>query len=401
MKNLLECVSRLIKEHEEKELKSGGKFNIFSILNMETDEVRTHSTLITELLNPKGSHGLGDKPLKLFIEQMNLQSKLNGFNYSSAKAKTEESVGLINTDETEGGRIDIVVKDFKGHMFLVENKIYAPEQKNQLIRYENAYPNVPILYLTLDGKESESADGLMNKESYQCISYKEHILRWLDKCRELTSISPGVKEIINQYRNLIKKLTNQTMNQELKKEITNQIKLNLSAASEIANNYAEVHKSLIEEYMNQLCQALIKGLNKSETEEKEHWKFKVQKLYTDSVKVPYYQFYKKEWNDVFLYLRIETNNKIIAGLTLNPKKQNHIKKFQQFPQVIDLKRSYKTSSLSVLWTDNFPIDFSSPEMTQRAFKDLNSALKQGQEFCSSFFENCVSISDTINNQNLN
>jgi len=35
-----------------------GVVNIFSVLGLETAEVRTHSRLIAELLDPKGSHGL-------------------------------------------------------------------------------------------------------------------------------------------------------------------------------------------------------------------------------------------------------------------------------------------------------------------------------------------------------
>ncbi len=38
---------------------------------------------------------------------------------------------------------------------MIENKIYAGEQKNQLLRYHNAYREGKLLYLTLFGDESE------------------------------------------------------------------------------------------------------------------------------------------------------------------------------------------------------------------------------------------------------
>lgn len=46
-------------EREEKR-KRGELFNIFNVLDLRTNEVRTHSAFIAELLNPDGNHGLGD-----------------------------------------------------------------------------------------------------------------------------------------------------------------------------------------------------------------------------------------------------------------------------------------------------------------------------------------------------
>lgn len=41
---------------------------------VERDEVHTRSAFLAELLNPKGSHGMKDKFLKLFIECMPLNA---------------------------------------------------------------------------------------------------------------------------------------------------------------------------------------------------------------------------------------------------------------------------------------------------------------------------------------
>ena len=43
-------------------------FNIFEIMRMQSDEVHLHSRFIAELLNPKGTHGLGKTYLQLFLE---------------------------------------------------------------------------------------------------------------------------------------------------------------------------------------------------------------------------------------------------------------------------------------------------------------------------------------------
>ena len=81
------------KQRKEKELK-GEFFNIFSILNMERDEVHTHSSFIAELLNPKGSHGLKDEFLRLFIQYIPLNDiDVTTLNTKSAIVKKEEYIG--------------------------------------------------------------------------------------------------------------------------------------------------------------------------------------------------------------------------------------------------------------------------------------------------------------------
>lgn len=46
--------------------KRGEYFNVFEVLGLSTKEVRLHSAFLPELLNPNGSHGLGDKMLRSF-----------------------------------------------------------------------------------------------------------------------------------------------------------------------------------------------------------------------------------------------------------------------------------------------------------------------------------------------
>ena len=72
-------------------------FNIFSILNVDRDEVHTHSAMLSELLNPKGSHGQGDAFLKLFLKDVVHKEDLNT---QAAEILTEFSIGSISEDET-------------------------------------------------------------------------------------------------------------------------------------------------------------------------------------------------------------------------------------------------------------------------------------------------------------
>ena len=60
-------LGQIRKLHESAEL-TGENFNVFSILQMESAEVKTHSAIIAELLNPQGSHSQGTLFLKLFLQ---------------------------------------------------------------------------------------------------------------------------------------------------------------------------------------------------------------------------------------------------------------------------------------------------------------------------------------------
>jgi hypothetical protein len=68
--NTEEIISKLngvrLKCHQDK-ASLGFHFNIFEILNLSTNEVRTHSAFISELLDQKGRHGQGDLFLRMFL----------------------------------------------------------------------------------------------------------------------------------------------------------------------------------------------------------------------------------------------------------------------------------------------------------------------------------------------
>lgn len=237
---LLNQINPIIKVYEKHAQLSGEKFNIFSIIGMESDEVKTHSAFIGELLNPKGNHSLEEKPLRLFVQ--NVFGEEFDIDYDSSFCQKEQHIGLINENKTEGGRIDLVIRDKKKIAFVIENKIYASEQINQLLRYKNAYPEAKILYLTLEGEISKLHQ---NENDYKIISYKEDILNWIEICAKEAFDKPMVREILNQYAYLIRKLTNQTTNTEMKEEIQKIINDNYLESSEIYKNFEDARKSKI------------------------------------------------------------------------------------------------------------------------------------------------------------
>lgn len=239
-KLFLDQVATIVKHYDKIAELTGSDFNIFKIIDLSTKEVRLHSCLIAELLNPKGSHGQGDRFLKAFISVINnsiVQGQtlpasfcLGNFDTASAKVEVEFYIGAINREETEGGRIDIHLEDGLKQHILIENKIDAVDQPNQLLRYHNYDQKALLLYLTQDGRDpSEASVGgkTASKERFfQCLSYKTTIVRWLEACQKEAAALPLVRESIVQYINLVKNITNQSERLAMQDDIKNMIKKN-------------------------------------------------------------------------------------------------------------------------------------------------------------------------------
>ena len=192
--HLLELARNL--QHYEEALSAarGESFNVFNILSIGHREVRTHSPLIAELLNPQGSHGQGYAFLNHFLARHNL----NPFDAESARVSTEYYIGPQT--EEEGGRLDILIRDSAGREILIENKIHAGLQPNQLARYRNFSSRGTLLFLTLNGDAPEDTPS-GNSLNLKCISYRSDIVGWLQACRKEAAAAPCVRETITQYHN--------------------------------------------------------------------------------------------------------------------------------------------------------------------------------------------------------
>ncbi|HBN05959.1 MAG TPA: hypothetical protein DD434_09260 [Bacteroidales bacterium] len=245
IKNLLNQVAIINKKNEEILDATGGRFNMFRICGVNHYE-NTHSAIIAEFLNPFGSHGLKAKFLELFIETLGDRFDIKDFNSDRARVITEFSM-----DE---GRMDILTEDNQNKAIIIENKIYASDQPEQLKRYNRyaqKYKNgYQILYLTLDGKEAleQSGEGVV----YLPISYEKEIINWLENCVSIATRYPMVRETLIQYINHLKQLTNQDMdtkNQEEIVEVLSKIE-NLRAAKNIYKNYTATFDALAKKYFN-------------------------------------------------------------------------------------------------------------------------------------------------------
>jgi hypothetical protein len=213
-----EMITELMKDclfiQKEKEISKakGDFFNVFKILGLSTNEVRTHSAFISELLDPIGIHGQGKKFLDEFLKIVELEK----LTINEATVTKEKYISIINDDYTQGGNIDILIEFFTGnvrsYIIKIENKIYAADQRNQLLRYYNYDEETPqsLFYLTIFGRDPDiiSSQKLIKDIHYKTLSYENNILKWLEACIKLIEEKPIIAKSIEQYSQIIKFLIN-------------------------------------------------------------------------------------------------------------------------------------------------------------------------------------------------
>lgn len=253
------ALAKNIRHYEEAlALARGERFNLFDVLHVGHYEVRTHSPMLAELLNPQGSHGQGAVFLQNFLAVL----EIDDFDAELARVTLEVSIGDL-------GRVDIEITDRKGRRLLIENKIYAGLQERQLERYHQHDPKANLLFLTLNGDCPADGTDKTTVPNLQLVSYREDIVRWLECCRKEVATVPCVREAITQYIQLIQRLTQQNtsahMNRELIAEVLKTRDTYLAYAA-LRNANGEIRKAIIAK-VNEQLNALGKelGLNPLET----------------------------------------------------------------------------------------------------------------------------------------
>ena len=270
--NQVRIVSRKIKEQRIEKFERGENYNIFNDLGFMSDEVHLHSMFLANLLNPKGSHGQRGKFLEAFLKMLQksfpaISADNLELNITNASVEVEKYIG--RQTDSEGGRIDIYLTDGK-HSIIIENKIYAGDQYHQMLRYWNyglsqkgndTEKSFVLIYLTLDGcspsKESLGED--LKENDIVCLSYKSDIRGWLDRCVELASRTPLVRETINQYISTIDILTNNVMedNKELFDILSKEE--NLDAVFDIIDSKENLINHIINDEFIPKLKALAEG----------------------------------------------------------------------------------------------------------------------------------------------
>ncbi len=336
---LINEASRILEHQKEISTLKGENFNIFSILKMESKENATHSAFLGELLDPEGSHNLGTSFLKLFFEILGTTH----LDLESCRVKLEHFVGQRNDLEKTGGRVDIYIWDKYNNSICIENKIYASDQNVQIQRYCNYNSkNNQVYYLTLQGDEpgTESRGELESGKDFHLLSYASDILNWLLACAREACNSPILRETIQQYIILIKKLTNQLTDTKMQKEIQKLIAENYLTTKTLASNARIVELEYAKLLLNEIKAELKKELKESWTvvaygDLEEAW----TGLYINH----------KDWPEK-VFVKLEGQSKVpwsdsIYGVIGNKEVCDHKKLFEELSNVDLLQEGFKSNKV--------------------------------------------------------
>ena len=246
-------------------------YNIFTLFHGFSDEVNLHSNFIASLLDPNGDHYKSDLFLKLFLETCGIDD----FSIDTSRA----------TVFKEFKHIDIYISDGKKHIIL-ENKVYAKDQPTQIARYIEAIKkegaeerdvedeDICVLYLHPDGelpKENSLGGYKLNKDNtklekdgssinFKVISYGKEILEWINKCKNEVSNITDLNVFLSQYKDVIEMIYDRykRIDKMEKAKLVEIFKENYTAASDIANNYQETRKKIIDEFFKNVKENLEK-----------------------------------------------------------------------------------------------------------------------------------------------
>ena len=260
IQSLLQQVQVLVSKEkaiQHEKYRRGESFNIFKVCGVNHYEV-THSSILAEFLNPCGTHGQGMDFLNEFLKTNGLCNFVFA-DKDGVVVETEHAFSIKTKEGEYTGRIDILIHDSK-KAIIIENKIYAQDQYNQLSRYETyakeRYPdNYKIIYLTLD--QHDPNDESSKKVSYIPISYSEHIIAWLTRCKNITIDKPLIRETLTQYIQHIKELTNTIdMDAETNNELMKILISNLSATNQIIQMQGEIEMHVVKKHIIPLLESL-------------------------------------------------------------------------------------------------------------------------------------------------
>ncbi|WP_442795769.1 PD-(D/E)XK nuclease family protein [Pelobium manganitolerans] len=295
LEEMLKGINELKTEYDKEREKN--RFNVFTAMYRDNEEVKLHSRFISYLLCSKSGHGMGNKFFRLFLEEVLLLTDAQ-FNMESYQVIPNES------NKTEYKEIDILVTD-EERAIIIENKIDAKAsnhiwkiEKNtetdrryigQLDRYYHTIitgidkdgkwgikrNTVYVYYLNKNGQQSSDLDEsikiLQGKpENWKgIISYGNEIRQWLDKCvKEVPLEKSSLKEFIQQYLNLINKMTHNDISPNEINELKEQIASNLKSAQHLIDNFKHVKEYTVVDFWKRLKEELAKN-------------FKIHKYYSD------------------------------------------------------------------------------------------------------------------------
>lgn len=325
------------KEKQQKQKERGlNDYNLLTTVLNEYDEVRLHSRVIGSLLDINGLHYQKELFLEKFMEIL----KITEFEFN-----IEESNLFL-----EYQNIDLYLTDGIKHI-IIENKIYAGDQKNQIKRYydtikdENkdlGYNDILVIYLSIDRLQPSkySLGNLTIEDNYifdndekiaifKNINYKNEVLNWLDKClHEIQNIT-NLNESIQQYKNVVEKITNNYKEKVMSQKEFLLEKDNLKLAIGLENSIKEAKCEIQFLFWEELHKQLDKNGHQFDFVDSQSNKIdinsKIKEYYYKNKK--YYGLVKKiididDKHSLIFYIEFDDNIAFGLGITENNKRES-------------------------------------------------------------------------------
>jgi hypothetical protein len=265
--NFIQRIISFKDEQKKQKLNGVNDYNMLNIVRSEFSEVGMHSNVIYSLLNPDGLHYQGDLFLKLFIKNV---LKIEDFG----------TILFVEAEEAtnKNRRIDFTIKSDKYYIG-IEMKINASDLDEQISHYyddlqkkaiNGLNQKVILYYLTIDGKDANSYSHKNIK--YEKISFKTHILDWIEKCQKEIIDIPNLFYSLENYKNIVKKITNQfksniqTFDEFFTKDFENLINFtknhdelikNINYIEELNSGYEKALDTIYSRYAKKLIESLF------------------------------------------------------------------------------------------------------------------------------------------------
>ena len=188
------------------------KFNLFEIINIKHYEAWVHTPIIVNLLSPTGTHRQNRLFFDLFIQQL----------YPDVDLKTITKIEVFQEYHTAYGNLDILIQYRENgtkKAIVIENKIYAGDQQNQIFRYFSYLTQMKklpesdfkIVYLAPTKRPPnvpysisvELYTRLVQNYTFIEMGYRENFVPFLENTLSKVK-APVVKETLTQYIKIIK-----------------------------------------------------------------------------------------------------------------------------------------------------------------------------------------------------
>lgn len=217
------------------------EFNAFNFFKIGENKI---SEILSFFLNPRESHGQGD----VFLNEFTKQFLHEEYDLKNASIVCERIID-------HNRRVDIFI-ELKNKVIVIENKIWAKDQYNQLCDYSSylhkkTNGNYLLLYLNPFGTdpnsnsiEKELLDELNLHKRFKIISYEtdvfELVENWLKKCE-----ADNVTYFLRQFKIYLqtKFLGNKTL--DMTKNIEDLIYANENEVNALVNVYNELDKMIL------------------------------------------------------------------------------------------------------------------------------------------------------------